>query len=340
MITLMTGLPGSGKTAKMVADMAAIKDRPIFVMGIPDLKVNHEIVPPVSEWTRQEPSKEDASLLVPVFNFPENALIVIDEAQNVYRPRPTGSKVPDIVAAFETHRHEGIDFWLITQHPSLLDANIRRLVGKHFHVHMHPLGRTLMEWAGARNPDEKSDRMDAVSQRYSPPKKAFKLYKSSQLHTKQTRRFPWIVLGVVILVIFAIFLSTRIYSSIAARQKKPDVDQLTKKEGETKDITGSPQKPVVNAATEGAFVPVDPSRPESAPIYAQLAQVKDFPKIQGCILTEKTCKCITQQDTNANIPIDSCVDWVKSRRFDPYRDLPNQVSMPNPISSSPPIPNT
>jgi len=80
MITLITGVPGSGKTSKAVSDLASIKDRPIFVMGITDLQIVHEKVPPVAEWTRLEASPEDPNHVRPVFNFPPNSIVVIDEA--------------------------------------------------------------------------------------------------------------------------------------------------------------------------------------------------------------------------------------------------------------------
>ena len=109
MITLLTGVPGSGKTSKIVYELQKETTRPIFVMGIPDLLLPHIPAPPVADWTVLEPAPEDPSIKRPSFTFPQNAIVVIDEAQNVYRPRPSGSKVPDIVAAFETHRHKGIE---------------------------------------------------------------------------------------------------------------------------------------------------------------------------------------------------------------------------------------
>jgi len=133
-VVIVTGQPGSGKTAltvDMIANDPQFKGRPLFVMGIPDLKVPHITCPPVDEWTEYRTSPEDPSLDLAYFTFPENALVVIDEAQRVYRPRPTGTRVPPEVAAFETHRHLGVDFILLTQHPGLIDSNIRKLVGRH-----------------------------------------------------------------------------------------------------------------------------------------------------------------------------------------------------------------
>ena len=58
---------------------------------------------------------------------PDGSVYFLDEAQNIYRPRSSASKVPESVAAFEVHRHKGLDFFLITQNPRLIDANIRAI---------------------------------------------------------------------------------------------------------------------------------------------------------------------------------------------------------------------
>ncbi len=66
--------------------------------------------------------------------LPAGSIVLIDEVQRLMRPRIHGSKVPAFIAELETHRHRGIDLVLITQHPMLLDSNVRRLTGQHFHV--------------------------------------------------------------------------------------------------------------------------------------------------------------------------------------------------------------
>ena len=121
MLYLRTGLPGTGKTLFALADVKewADKDkRPVYYSGIKDLKV--------PGWIELEDATKWPDL-------PANAIIIIDEAQRVFRPRHTSSAVPEHVAALETHRHKGVDLVLITQHPKLLDSNVRRLVGVHRH---------------------------------------------------------------------------------------------------------------------------------------------------------------------------------------------------------------
>ncbi|WVA28241.1 hypothetical protein PCP40_33405 (plasmid) [Pseudomonas aeruginosa] len=55
---------------------------------------------------------------------------MIDEAQRVFGNDGSRAR-PEKVTRFETHRHQGLDIHLITQHPSLLCTPVRKLVGKH-----------------------------------------------------------------------------------------------------------------------------------------------------------------------------------------------------------------
>src|SRR5690606_3202457 len=96
---------------------AAKEGREVYYDGIKDLKLPW-IEHPATEWMK----------------LPPNSIMVIDECQRHFRPRANGSVVPPCIAEMETHRHLGIDLVLITQHPMLLDQNIRRLCGLHFHV--------------------------------------------------------------------------------------------------------------------------------------------------------------------------------------------------------------
>lgn len=333
MIVLFTGVPGSGKTSKVVADLVQVKDRPIFAMGIPELKIPHQPVPPIAEWTRLETSPEDPDVKRPVFNFPAHSLIVIDEAQNVYRPRSAGSKVPDIVAAFETHRHTGVDFWLITQHPGLLDSNIRKLIGKHLHVHVAPLGRTLLEWAQCRDPDSKTDRADAVRTAYKPDAKIFKLYKSAEAHTKIRRRVSKSVLLLVACVLLLPVVGYITYSRVSAKfeDAQPSKQQSTGQVLPAPVVTSpatmppkvSPAKDLESYLTQ--FAPVHPNFPESAPAYEAQRIVKAMPVVAGCIKTETWCQCYSQQGTKLDIQADRCADIIARKVFDPYRE-PVQVA--------------
>ena len=86
----------------MLMEREDLKNRPLFVDGIPDLKIEHFSLPENCDMTTWHEW------------VPTGAILVIDECQRIFRPRSAGSKVPEFVAQLETHRHKGIDFFLMT----------------------------------------------------------------------------------------------------------------------------------------------------------------------------------------------------------------------------------
>lgn len=329
MITLITAVPGGGKTALAVSMLLDEgKGRPIFQMGIPELKIDHQPVPPVEEWTRLEVTPEDSSQTRAVFTFPENSIIVIDEAQNVYRPRPTGSKVPDYVKAFETHRHLGIDFWIITQSPGLIDANVRKLVGRHIHLRVTALGRFLYEGPECFDVESKSARDMCAKRRYFLPKHVYSLYKSSSLHLKVKRRLPpqfYVLIGVILLFALIFWYSKNRYNQVVS--------------GSTGEITAGsvagPTKEGTRAVPVLSYVesmaPAVEGLAYTAPRYADVAKPVRAPVPSACVQSSIECRCYTDQATRLNVPRDLCIQIVKNgfyQDFDPDPQRAKQVVTP------------
>lgn len=349
MITVITGTPGAGKTALAVKMLTELEgNRPIYTMGIPDLKVDHQLVPPVKEWTVLVPSEEDPDLLKPTFTFPPGSIIVIDEAQNVYRPRNTSSKVPDYVAAFETHRHTGVDFWLITQKTTLLDANVRALAGKHLHIESNFFGRRLYEWPKAVDAESKAERDIASKRKYKLPKQVFDLYKSSSLHIKQKHSIPTPLIVVVVCLMIAavagVFVYQRMHSRIAPTEAAPDSPaprQAQPGAGPSGPGAATPtvSKPTATGVLSIDFVPTIPNRPETAPIYDSQRQVKAMEWPEACIASKTRCTCYSAQATAIHtVDEATCRDIVANGRFNPYRDAP-QYAGPSTAQPSPPSPS-
>lgn len=224
MITIITGVPGMGKTAQLVSMLLdndrSKQPRPVFVMGIPDLKIEHIPAPPVDDWTRPQMSPEDPNLILHYYQFPPNSLLVVDEAQRVFRARSSGSKPPPWVQALETHRHGGLDIILLTQKPHLLDSNVRELCGQHIHIKNTLLGRRLFEWVEYNDVNNKTNLDAAVKRRFSPPKEAFAYYKSAEVHTKQPRRFHQVWLYLAISLSATIYFAYTLYNSISSKYDK------------------------------------------------------------------------------------------------------------------------
>lgn len=323
MITLITGTPGAGKTALAVSMLLEEQGgRPLFISGIPELKIEHQPVPPVDEWTVEVPTPEDPNFKKPVFTFPPQSIIVVDEAQNIYRPRSTSSKVPPYVAAFETHRHTGVDFWLITQHPGLIDSNIRKLVGRHVHIRQTILGRYLYEWPEIGDPDTKSSRDLSASRRYKPPKKVFGLYKSATTHLKQSFRIPMAVyiFGIGILVL--LLLGYQIYNRIQEVKNASSPFGPASAPG-APGAPGSPGAPAVPvqhvklspAQYAETFTPRLAALTHTAPAYDDLTKVSRVPVPAGCLSTKTRCQCYTQDATPYNADESLCRQIVNGGIF-------------------------
>ena len=332
-ITLITATPGGGKTAlavKMIAE-AVKKGRPVFMQGIPDLRLPYIPLPGVDEWTevRVDPEDPDQRSL-PYFTFPENALIVINEAQRIFRVRVPGSRVPDHVAAFETVRHTGVTFLLITQSPAFLDTHIRKLVGQHIHLRdVGMLGRWWYEWPEVGNPE--SFRTAPIKKKWSLPKSSFALYKSASLHIKRSYTIPPAMMVIGLCIVVGLFLAYRIYGSLHGKfSPETAVAAKPSDQGEGGKVSspsaaqskpGGPSPSSTDAAEIlASFVPVVPGRPETAPAYASLRQVKSMPTVVGGACVSTRCVCYTQQGTDAGLDDLQCRNWLQKRPFDPYRD--------------------
>lgn len=311
MITLISGDPGTGKTAYAVSLLVDVVDnaRPVYVMGIDDLKIPHYMLPSVAEWTEVVPAPEDNAIKNINFTFESGSIIVIDEAQRIFRPRPSASRVPDYIAAFETHRHLGLDFILITQFPTLIDSNIRHLVSKHIHLRSTWAGRQLLEWSEVSNPENRADRSIAVTRKYSLPKNIFDLYKSATVHVKQTRRIPITLYVFLICVLAIVFFIYYFYGRVNSgfNHQSPVIDTNSVVQGQVGAVQSESSQnntafksgsPLVSNISYKDFIPTINTRPESAPVYNEIRKVKSMPYITGCISSGKNCRCYTNQATD------------------------------------------
>lgn len=323
MITVITGQPGSGKTALCVSMLDKIKDRPIVVMGIPDLKIDHQPAPPVNDWVEWRKSPEDPNLSLPYFLFPENAVVVIDECQRVFRPRAAGSRVPAEVAAFETHRHTGVDFILLTQHAGLIDPNIRKLVGKHIHVRVTPFGRQLYEWTELGDPESPTSRELAARSSYKLPKKSFGLYKSAELHTKVSRKIPMYAWLFAFMVIAAIVGSVVFYKRMQERINPTPT--ASSSPGHASASSNAPAHKLTPVEYVAERKPRIEGLHHTAPAYDGITKPVDAPWPVGCMTTNgfdklvgkyvDRCRCIDQQGNRYDTTDALCRQIVKNGIF-------------------------
>lgn len=305
MITLFTGSPGAGKTASLVDFLSKLPgDRPLFVDGLNGLTLPHTVVD-ADKWHHE---------------LPDGAILVIDEVQRVWRPRGSAAKVPDSVAALETHRHRGIDVFVTTQAPRLLDSNVRALVGRHVHIRdTGILGRYWYEWP------EVSDSMNWKTcinkKRISLPKKAFSLYKSASLHTVPVRGVPRALLVGVFALLVLSLLAYGVYKIIQRTQggASPAALPVASKPLVSSGVVSAAPGAVGVPYDTSIFIPRVSNRPESAPAYDHLRVIVAMPQVVGGYCVNGQCKCLTNQATDAGLSSHECARWIENKPFDPYR---------------------
>lgn len=322
MITLITGIPGSGKTSYVVSELLKLQGRPIYADGIPDLAVEHQPCPPLAEWTHTQKDPSSASGEKISFAYPPNSVVVIDECQRVYRPRPAGSKVPPEVAAFETHRHEGLDFWLITQNPTLLDSNVRKLIGRHVHFRVTWAGRYMHEWAETADVESSVARSNSATTRYKLPKQAFNHYKSAVLHTKSRAKIPMVAYVFLAAVLGLGVVGFNIYKRFGDIGKPAEVAQV--KQGTINGHVGQAGQggvPLTPAQYVAEYTPRFPGLLHTAPAYDEITKPADAPAIAGCVERPKTgdCKCYDQQGNTYKTTSEICKSYMKDGMFIAWR---------------------
>lgn len=298
MITLETGIPGSGKTLYCVdklirpllnakikheGDDGVVRELPRRVFSnINGLLLEHSKIDPGASWLydgktdkwTQDPKGNKLGLN----NWHEWAkpgdVIIYDEVQKVWPLAATGSKVPPCIEALETHRHMGVDFIVMTQHPMMIAANLTRLTGRH--LHMRRLGNagfaTVYEWDGCSRTLLYKNCMAKFPYWYG--KKAFDLYKSAEVHTKSARKLPSLIFGIIFAGLAITFIGPSALARIADRINPPPKVE-------------SPANAVKPASTAPAAPHPAPAASQPAAPVAQAAQAQAV----GCIASAARCAC-------------------------------------------------
>lgn len=303
MIYLITGQPGAGKTLfalSFVMSDEAFRDREIYYNGIPDLKLPWVQLDSAEDWHK----------------LPAGSVVVIDEAQRVFRPRGNGATVPEHVAKLETHRHSGVDLVIITQHPMLIDSNVRRLCGQHRHV-VRPFGMaraTVHQWGEVKEQCDKS-RGDSIKTQFSYPREAFGWYKSAEVHTHK-RRIPgrvWFLLGLP----FAIGAVGYAAYAVMAKKAAPPVDAATMAR-QSQGVGPASSGRLSKEAYIAQFQPRVDGLAYTAPAYDSVTTPTDAPFPVGCMATSKRCICISQQGTRLDMPDTTCRTVLANGIFKPW----------------------
>lgn len=330
-ITLITGGPGNGKSVRLlylVETRRREEKREVYYSGIADCLLPWHLFGLESTDPKKphmtDPSNWDT--------LPEGSIIVIDECQRLFRPRPVGSKVPDYVAALETHRHKGFDIYLVTQAPALIDSNVRNLVETHEHL-MRKFGSqwaTVHAWKGVKFNCIVS-RKDSQESQFVYPKEVYTWFKSAEVHTVK-RNIPTKVklfFGCFVVLLGAAGYAWHAVSGIGKPstaspqvQAAPGQALASRQNGPQGAGQASPGRsgyhaPQTPQALYASYQPRIPGLPYTAPRYDELTAPVRVPVVVGCWQTESGSDgwCITQQGTRLKLDKAFMASFIEAGSF-------------------------
>lgn len=318
MITKITGLPGNGKTLYTLNLVEAErKGRPVYYHGIAELQLDWVQLDNAQDW----------------WKVPDGAIVVIDEAQKTFPPRAVGSQVPQHVSELETHRHRGIDVYLITQHPMLVDSAVRRLTQRHFHC-VRKFGfeaATIHEYPTGVNTECEKNRAGSIRHEFKFPKGSYAWYKSAEVHTVR-RRIPkrvWFLAAAPLLIIGLVWygwqaLTAHAPVSVDGPAKGGAIAQASEW-GHVKTV-----KEYLDAQ-----VPRVAGLAYTAPVYDRVTEPTKAPFPAACVSSKDRCRCFSQQGTALDMPDQLCRDVVSKGYFKPWDDQENRADRPATVYRQP-----
>lgn len=207
MISLVTAVPGSGKTLFAITQIdKALSDGRIVYTNIQGLTADKFV-----KFENLHKAPDDWRDCL------DGSLIVYDEAQEVYPATARAGVIGDErLTAMETHRHRGIDLMFITQNPTFLHHHIRKLAGEHIHFYRGRGASRVARytWSHAvSNPNDRFEQRRADFKIWKFPKKYYSYYSSAVMHTHKFK-LPLkvsLIFGFSVVAILA--LGYRIYDS-------------------------------------------------------------------------------------------------------------------------------
>ena len=361
MLTLITGKPGSFKTAKTAT------------LAIQYLKEGRQVYTNIDEFdydgVQKLPENNDWR------DTPDGSVIIYDEAQQFdflqYKGREklsTDGRVKDL----EVHRHTGHDIILVTQSPSFIHNHVLSLVGSHYHLH-RAYGRAYADvflWRYAVTmPDSTGSKNKAEShEKFKPDTKIFDNYKSTTLDTHKLKiptlyfKLGGFVFAVVCLILYMVFGSNNPFLSASKIKENADIasgkkEQNTVVSSQAASVTtdsssafnadiecrkgANVEKPECvewfNKITQGGgsvgstdtvHIPYNPSKPYDTklPDHYTIA-VNDYPRLSGCMTLSSGKLIGIDQQGNYMLGItqDDCRKYMDGYRpFDYSKTQQNQ----------------
>lgn len=307
-VTILTAVPGSGKTLRMIQMMRAHLAAGDLVYAC---NIDGLCLPGVMPF--EDPTDWES--------LPPGAVLFVDEAQKFFRARRTGEP-PAYIKAMEEIRHLGVRLVLSCQRPTYLDSHLRGLVGRHEHL----VRKNGVDKAIIYRSHEIIDNVTGLQGRkgfdketWSFPADCFQFYKSAEIHT---RKYQMPTRMKAIIAIFSVaalaFLGVAGYAISAGMQQQKEADALAESArggsssvastvgGAVRAGAGSraDAEPLTTDEYLARLVPRVPYAPWSAPAFDD-REVASRPALY-CMSTVDTCRCLTEQSTRYELDDATC----------------------------------
>jgi len=325
-INFITGLPRQGKTLFticFVKERAERENRPVFYCNIPEVTIEGWTeIPHPDNWMDQ---------------VPNDALVIVDELQDFWGMASTGAKVPTPILELSKHGKRGIDFYFITQDPTLVHATPRKLCEWHYHVirafgtqscTVHKFQRMQTDPEKVKKKSEKIiwpykkevfGKKDKAGNWISKP-----WYKSADVHNVQ-RQLPWKLIALPIMAVVAavaIWGTWKMLSGTIDSAKSPAAAAGSLLPGAAPANVATPPSSSKQSVsmTREEWIAQHQARlsdfPNTAPKYDEVTKPTVAPYPAACIAMKDRCDCYTQQGTKLpGTSADVCHQIVKNGYF-------------------------
>ncbi|EER61076.1 Zonular occludens toxin [Acidovorax delafieldii 2AN] len=326
-INFVTGLPRQGKTLftfLQVQERAKKENRPVFYCNIPEVTLEG--------WTEiDHPDKW--------LGCPNDSIIVVDELQDFWGMASSAAKVPFPILELSKHGKRGIDFYFITQDPTLVHQTPRKLCETHYHVVRAFGSQNAVAHKFKRmqtDPEKVKGKSEKYPWRY--PTEAFgkkdkagnwitkPWYKSADVHNIK-REIPlklWAIPGGVVVAGLAVWAGVHFFGGVIDKAKAGGssgkaVATAPGAQGAQSPASPVPAGPMTAAQYVDARSPRLADFPHTAPAYDQVTQPTEAPYPAACVQMGKTCKCYSQQATLLQVSGAVCLQIVAQGFFMDWR---------------------
>lgn len=322
-ITLITGVPGNGKTLRAVWYMkqAMKAGDSVYACNVTGLAIDGVTdFPDPRQWQ----------------NLPPGSVLVVDEAQQFFRA--ASGNVPEYIQAMETIRHGGIRLLLLTQSPLLIHANIRALVGLHEHLVRQGGKQLATVYRRSRVMDNVRSEKALLAEDHESwafPQECYAMYKSAEVHTvkrtlsSKAKRGFMLAAVAACLVGYAIWNGKNLFGGHKEETSTATTGALATGGAVLGSVHGGDVKYANPADYATKHLPRIPTMPWTAEVYDQRPVTSDpqvvcMSSLAGLDASgqhvDASCTCLTEQGTAYDLPQPMCRTLARrGPAYNPYR---------------------